>query len=447
MQRIRLVHDRDGKKFDYGPTKKRKMGKVWLHFILLASILATYFFGRNFYDSWKGSCHDGNARSDGNVDMDGASFYEVSTVVSDDLPLSAETLESLGLSPGQAVTVTNVRGKKRQIKGRFLHITDMHPDLYYKEGSSIGNSCHRGEPEDDADRAARFGNAMAGCDGSPDLMDFTLNWIQDHLADKIDFIIWTGDNVRHDNDREIPRTEAQIFDLNRKVSEKFVKLFKNHDSQDPYDFDVKVIPSLGNNDVFPHNMFSLGPTLQTRELFSIWSNFIPPEQQNTFDRSTSFFIEVIPGKLAVISLNTLYMFKGNPLVDDCSSKKQPGYELLLWFGYTLQELRERNMKVWLSGHVPPILKNYDSTCANKFALWLHEYNDVIVGGVFGHMNLDHFVPVDGKKAWDDIINIAELPGFKTEEEFLEDAVVAREIRAQGAKPVNKGCLLYTSRCV
>ncbi|CDO92087.1 unnamed protein product [Kluyveromyces dobzhanskii CBS 2104] len=367
--------------------------------------------------------------------------WQYSTVSSEELPISSERLASLGLTPNRAVKVTDLRGNSHRgsIKGRFLQITDLHPDLYYKEGSSIETACHRGEPNDKGDRAARFGNAMMGCDGPPDLMYYTLDWIQENLANEIDFIIWTGDNVRHDNDRKIPRTEQQIFDMNRHVSDLFVKTFKDHDSEDPRQFKVKVIPSLGNNDVFPHNMFSPGPTLQTRELYNIWNQFIPPEQQNTFDRYTSFFVEVIPGKLAIISFNTLYMFKGNPLVDNCTNKKQPGYKMLLWIGYTLQELRNRGIKVWLSGHVPPIPKNFDSSCSDKLALWLHEYSDIIIGGFYGHMNLDHFVPIDGEQAWEDVANAIATSEFSefSEQDFLADAIAARQIRAQGAKPVNK----------
>lgn len=291
--------------------------------------------------------------------------------------------------------------KERRLYGRFLHITDIHPDPYYLEDTSIENVCHSGDPDGRHDRAPAFGKAMCGCDTSPLLMDETFKWIAENLRDKIDFVVWTGDNIRHDNDRHRPRTESQIFEWNSIVAKKLEDIFKNKNSLNPREFDVPLIPSLGNNDVFPHNLFSLGPTLQTREYYRLWGNLIPEEQQRTFDRAASFLKEVIPGKLAVLSINTLYLFKANPLVDDCLSKKQPGYQLLLWLGYVLEELRKRKMKVWLTGHVPPIPKNCDSSCYTKFTLWTHEYSDVIIGGIYGHMNLDHFVPVDGSKAWDD----------------------------------------------
>ncbi|KAL4081875.1 hypothetical protein V8B97DRAFT_118144 [Scleroderma yunnanense] len=35
----------------------------------------------------------------------------------------------------------------RRLHGRFLHITDMHPDPYYKPGSRPSTVCHRGKPK------------------------------------------------------------------------------------------------------------------------------------------------------------------------------------------------------------------------------------------------------------------------------------------------------------
>ena len=365
----------------------------------------------------------------------------------------------LGLTPREPVIIKDVKtGKERKLHGRFLHITDIHPDPYYVEGSSIDAVCHTGKPSKKKDVAPKFGKAMSGCDSPVILMEETLRWIKENLRDKIDFVIWTGDNIRHDNDRKHPRTEAQIFDMNNIVADKMTELFSAGNEEDPRDFDVSVIPSLGNNDVFPHNMFALGPTLQTREYYRIWKKFVPQQQQRTFDRSASFLTEVIPRKLAVLSINTLYLFKANPLVDNCNSKKEPGYQLLLWFGYVLEELRSRGMKVWLSGHVPPIAKNFDQSCYDKFTLWTHEYRDIIIGGLYGHMNIDHFIPTDGKKARKSLLKAMEQStrvqqGEDSNEEeeetelnrILDHAMAAKEVFLMGAKPSNKEAYMNTVR--
>ncbi|CAI5760209.1 unnamed protein product [Candida verbasci] len=304
-------------------------------------------------------------------------------------------IKKLGLTPKNPVKiVTNEKGEQI-IHGRFLHITDIHPDPYYKIGSDPDEACHSGKGYSN-----KYGDAISGCDSPMILMEETINWVNDHLKDKIDFIVWTGDNVRHDNDRNYPRTEQNIFDLNDHVSNIMFETFKKDDGTPNLQIDL--VPSLGNNDVYPHNLFSPGPTLQTRELYQIWQPFIPQHQMHTFNRGAYFFQEIIPNKLAVLSINTLYLFQSNPLVDNCDKKKQPGYKLFEWLGYVLKEMRARKMKVWLTGHVPPNEKNFDISCLRKYIVWSYEYRDVIIGGLYGHMNLDHFIPLDSVAAYKSI---------------------------------------------
>ena len=99
-----------------------------------------------------------------------------------------------------------------------------------------------------------------GCDSPPILVEETFKWITDNLIDKIDFIVYTGDSARHDNDREYPRTRQHIFNMNKEISDKFVTLTSESDGQ-------PLIYPVSNNDIMPHNLMDTGPSLQTRELF------------------------------------------------------------------------------------------------------------------------------------------------------------------------------------
>ncbi|KAH3673055.1 hypothetical protein WICMUC_003888 [Wickerhamomyces mucosus] len=360
-----------------------------------------------------------------------SSNYEINQLDIDDI----ESYLNLGLTPSSIVKIFDKKSRNEKIyHGRFLHITDIHPDEYYKEGSKIDNKCHgrKSSHIDDDDNnfkdnkiklASKYGDSTLGCDSPMILMDETLKWIEKNLKDKIDFIIWTGDNIRHDNDRKFPRTELEIFKMNEQVAQKFIDIFHKSNDLDPRNFDIPIIPSLGNNDVYPHNLFSPGPTLQTRELWNIWKSFIPQEQLHIFERGAYFFQEVIPNQLAILSINTLYWYKANPLVDSCDQSKDPGYKLFQWLGSVLNELRHRNMKVWLSGHVPPVPKNYDLSCFRKYSIWLHEYRDVIIGGLYGHMNLDHFIPLDSQKAYksytQDLIN----QGLENIDDYLLNSLI------------------------
>lgn len=53
------------------------------------------------------------------------------------------------------------------------------------------------------------------------------------------------------------------------------------------------------------------------------------------------------------------------------------------------------------GHVPPARTDskvlWDETCWQKYTLWLQQYRDVVVSGLYGHMNIDHFMLLDTKE--------------------------------------------------
>jgi endopolyphosphatase len=111
-----------------------------------------------------------------------------------------------------------------------------------------------------------------------------------------------------------------------------------------------------------------------------------------------------------------------------------------WLRIQLEFARSRGMKAILTGHVPPSRtdskKSWDETCWQKYALWLHRYRDIVVGSVFGHMNIDHFLIQDSED-----IDIPALDGksedFRitmAEELFIESAAdYLTELREHWAK--------------
>ena len=222
------------------------------------------------------------------------------------------------------------------------------------------------------------------------------------MRDEIDFVIWTGDSARHDNDEQIPRREEQVLELNNFVVDKFVEVFGKDDNindTDPTnDLIIPVVPTYGNNDIMPHNIFTPGPNKWTKKYLQVWEKFIPEAQRHGFERGGWFSVEVIPNRLAVFSLNTLYFFDSNAAVDGCAKKSQPGYEQMEWLRIQLQFIRDRGMKAILMGHVPPARtsskQSWDETCWQKMTLWLEQYRDVVVGSLYGHMNIDHFMLQD-----------------------------------------------------
>ncbi|KAE8346576.1 hypothetical protein BDV24DRAFT_123035 [Aspergillus arachidicola] len=313
--------------------------------------------------------------------------------ISDQQPLGNQLwrsngdLYSIDKSPGSS--------SSRGLTGRFLHITDLHPDSHYKTGRSVDedDACHWGKGP-----AGYFGAEGSECDSPFTLINETFRWIEKNLKGDIDFVIWTGDSARHDNDERIPRTEEEVSAMNEIIAGKFIDTFKEGSSRTP---SIPIVPTLGNNDFMPHNIFNEGPNRWTKKFVDIWAKFIPEHQRHTFVEGGWFTSEVVPNKLAVISLNTMYFFDSNSAVDGCSAKSQPGFEHMEWLRVQLQLLRSRDMKAILIGHVPPARsgskRSWDETCWQKYTLWVQQYRDIIVGTAYGHMNIDHFMLQDSHK--------------------------------------------------
>lgn len=283
---------------------------------------------------------------------------------------------------------------------------DAHIDPLYKAYTSVKKDCHRG-----SGKAGFWGAPGTRCDGSLKLIDATFAWIREHLIDDIDFVIWTGDAARHDNDDKHPRTSEQIVELNEILVDRVLRTLSVDQLANGVDGDdddgafrgkkkakeglqIPFVPNLGNNDFMPHNIFEDGPNKWTHEMSDVWERFIPEEQRHTFAHSGSFYVEVIPDKLAVVSVNSMYFFDMNAAADGCYDSHEPGYRQMEWLRVTLEHFRERNMKAILIGHVPPARagkrEDWNETCWQKYTLWLQRFRDVIVGNMFGHMNIDHF---------------------------------------------------------
>lgn len=283
----------------------------------------------------------------------------------------------------------------RQLQGRFLHITDMHPDPLYRVGGSVSSGCHRKRPKKETARAGYLGTPYEDCDSPLALTNYTLDYIEENWVDHVDFVIWTGDSARHDNDRKNPRTPKNIYDLNRRMTARMEQIFLSRG--------IPVVPTIGNNDIWPHNIMTPGPNSITYEYSKIWQPFIPFASFGVFQRGGYFIVDVIPDKLAVISLNTIYFYDSNKAVSGCEYRQtnDPGNLQFDWLDVQLAIFRDKGVKVWLMGHVPPTPDLYFPECYYRYTEISLRHQDTIVGHLYGHMNIDHFsfIQADDLKFW------------------------------------------------
>ncbi|KAF7355326.1 RFX-type winged-helix domain-containing protein [Mycena sanguinolenta] len=308
-------------------------------------------------------------------------------------------------APHQVPFEASALAKPRKLHGRFLHITDMHPDPFYQPKTSEKTSCHRKKGKKKKNVAGYYGQPYSDCDSPFRLTNLTLDFIEKKWASEIDFVIWTGDNARHDNDRKLPRTPAEIYELNRAVAAKMNSAFTSRG--------IPVIPSLGellifrNNDVWREylvilifNILNIPQLIITSEFSSIWKAFIPFPYLQIFQRGAYYAVEVIPDAVAVISLNTMYFYDSNKAVGGCAFKdrEDAGNLEFDWLEVQLKGFRARGMQVWLSGHVPPSSGNYFPECYVRYVELALRFQDTIVGHLFGAKasDLEIFEPAKAK---------------------------------------------------
>lgn len=98
------------------------------------------------------------------------------------------------------------------------------------------------------------------------------------------------------------------------------------------------------------------------------------------------------------------------------------------------------MKAIMTGHVPPARtagkQSWDETCWQKYSLWMRQYRDVVVTGVFGHMNIDHFMFQD---AFELKYNVnGGLEGRLTDERNATDPMVSVQSKAEYLTDLREG---------
>ncbi|RCI05121.1 endopolyphosphatase [Rhizopus stolonifer] len=275
--------------------------------------------------------------------------------------------------------------------GRYLHITDIHMDKHYLRGAAVSSDCHRKPNKHKKKKktegllAGHWGAPNTECDAPPRLVYYNIDYIAKEWKDKIDFVIWTGDNARHDGDALITRTKKEIIGYNRKIARLLKKAFTLDD-----DRTLPIVPCIGNNDVHPHNeLRDIKHNPQLEEFSILWKDFIPEDQTKSFKKGGYFAIDVAP-RMRVLSLNTLYFFSSNDVVTTCSDPKGPGHRHIKWMKRQLKHARRDNIKVIIIGHVPPTVKTFKDSCLDDYIRLSTKYADVITGHMYGHSNMDHF---------------------------------------------------------
>jgi endopolyphosphatase len=166
---------------------------------------------------------------------------------------------------------------------------------------------------------------------------------------------------------------------------------------------VPLVYTIGNLDVVPKDELKAGPNKILDGLSRVLENILPKDQLEFFRQRGYYVRNVIPGKLTIVSLNTMYFAKYNNVIQGCNAGKKedqsPGATQLTWLEDTLQSFRSAGVGVYLVGHAPPTLDVWMNSCLDRFSAISVEFKDVIKGQFYGHINFDMFTFLESPKSF------------------------------------------------
>ncbi|CAG8703622.1 13263_t:CDS:2, partial [Dentiscutata erythropus] len=223
---------------------------------------------------------------------------------------------------------------------------DFHIDPHYVYPSDPSTVCHRKSHDSSKNTGGMYGALRIECDSPLRLLKETFEFIKNNFRD-VDFVIYTGDTLRHNFDPYIPLEEGDVLDGHRLAE---------------------------------------GPNTLLDNVTEIWS---PLNLNLTSDFTRGgYFRQDIHPKLSFLSLNSLYFMNENLEVSDCDKKDSAGAKQLKWLKFQLKSARKDHRKVY----VPPLYihgqKSYKPACLYNYVQMIGKYSDVIYGHFTGHTNGD-----------------------------------------------------------
>ena len=300
--------------------------------------------------------------------------------------------------------------------GNFLWFSDVHLDDYY--GTANAEVHKAGAPC--ANASAPYYSAY-GCGSSLGLLKSTLDSASRAITEeggipKPDFIMFTGDSTRHNSQNvRIDGYNSSEASISYVVNKAMTTVYDGISERFP-DVPVIELPSLdlGNNDFlgdYKLNVTSYLPCLITEDdddddapalpnATNQWLIDVADRFQNLFvdDEESSvfacggYFNRRLREGLRLISLNTVvWCLSHTPNVDGTSDP----FGEHAWLRVQLKKAKKQGEKVYITGHVPPMLQSFVNGIGNplwqdehvvEFFETVNKYQDVVAGIFFAHVH-------------------------------------------------------------
>lgn len=268
-------------------------------------------------------------------------------------------------------------------KLRIVHISDLHMDPLYAEGSVANCNeplCCRSWSTTQSETVTYSGK-WGAAEGSCDLPQVTLESMLQYIADSVefDYIYWTGDIPPHD-------VWNQTKDGNLEALRNVAALIQQYIPSDKI-----VYPAVGNHESEPVNSFPVPPVYQDydiaylyNQLDETWRNFVPNLTDDLVLKGGYYWSKIRPG-LRILSVNMNYCHGANWWL---LVQSQDPTEEVQWIIDQLDEAEQNNEKVHLIGHIPPGECTY--VWSRNYRDILDRYKNTISGHFYGHTHKDEF---------------------------------------------------------
>ncbi|KAF8381234.1 asm-2, partial [Pristionchus pacificus] len=283
---------------------------------------------------------------------------------------------------------------------RVLHLSDIHIDRDYAEGSEadcasdkgdepvVGLCCRNYPDVEGAPTASTKIRVPAGKWGSVNMCDLpyrTFDAAMRHISEThkdLDYIIITGDLEAHDMwDYTREKTQANIANFTQAL----IKYFPN----------TPIYESIGNHEgvpsdaMAPHNMEEYdtrGPSWLYNTLAQTWSRWISADSVKGVQYRASYVERPAPG-LKLISINSVYCSFCNFYI--YINQTDPD-STLTWLISELMDSEAKGEKVHIISHIPAgddyCLKGW----AHNFYEIVNRFENTIAAQFYGHTHNDHF---------------------------------------------------------
>jgi len=279
---------------------------------------------------------------------------------------------------------------------QFLVFTDIHIADDYVVGSKPETFCTEGTGD-----AGEYG--YYNCDTPLKTLQSALRFAKN--VEPLDFVLWLGDSpTKYLEHPKHNQTTEHIMENVARVAELLTESFPN----------TQIFPAIGNHDHNPDNGFGVNESEYLKQLAQIWSKWLPEDALDTV-RHGGYYTMPVPGVegLRIVSLNTLYWSTSNPWMGNVTGDVAGQF---MWLEKILHVARYSGERVLLIGHVPPVYEiafnQWRPDYYDMFTDIITQYQEVVIGSLFGHMHQDLFsVVAPASNPNNLLIPVMVLPGI------------------------------------